>query len=659
MRLRSRTRSMASMLALVLSGAMIALAPAPARGQDAPGAWEALLRDVVPGADRFDERQGEPPVFRAYRGEADGRETLVGYAFLTSDAPPEPLGFNGPIEVLVGMDLGGTLTGVRVTRYAESLRRSRGDFLARPGFREQFAGKSVADAFQVKRDVDGITGATISVDAMARGIRGAARRVALAHGLGTLSAAAEAPPLDAATVTAEALEPLSWSEMVLRGLVQQIVVVEDAGTAAELSLLPLRDDAVAELLIGAERLREVRERAGPLAADRHLVLAGVDGPLGGGLNLARLAVVQSGDTVRLAGEEVLLFGPPREGKLDGQVRFLRVLLLDRAVDLARPFTYTLDLRPGLGVYTAEYPGPRVALAAPPRPAGPLAISFEAEVEETLLARTFTTTSWPRVLALALLLALVCAAFATKRVGLRSAALAATLLYLGVIDKGFLSVSHVTSVLDVGPAVLLSDLPLLMLVTFTVVTTLLWGRVFCGYLCPFGALQDLLERIVPRRLRREPSPALHRRAARLKYGVLAVVLAPAVVGSGASLFQYAEPFGTVFFPSRSLLLWAIAAAILAASAVVPRFYCRYFCPLGAALALGALLSPLRIRRVEQCGVCKVCEQRCPTRAIRGAAIDFEECVRCNVCEVNLIRKAGVCRHDMAVVRSRLVRLKVVS
>ena len=59
----------------------------------------------------------------------------------------------------------------------------------------------------------------------------------------------------------------------------------------------------------------------------------------------------------------------------------------------------------------------------------------------------------------------------------------------------------------------------------------------------------------------------------------------------------------------------------------------------------------------CGVCKVCEQRCPTHAIEGSRIDFKECVRCNVCEVKLIQKAGVCRHDMGVVRSRLVELKV--
>ena len=70
---------------------------------------------------------------------------------------------------------------------------------------------------------------------------------------------------------------------------------------------------------------------------------------------------------------------------------------------------------------------------------------------------------------------------------------ATFLYLGWFDGGFLSVSHITAAISVGPSVFLEDIPLLLLVVFTVVTTLLAGRVFCGFLCPFGALQDFLER----------------------------------------------------------------------------------------------------------------------------------------------------------------------
>ena len=140
-------------------------------------------------------------------------------------------------------------------------------------------------------------------------------------------------------------------------------------------------------------------------------------------------------------------------------------------------------------------------------------------------------------------------------------------------------------------------------------------------------------------------------------ILAIILIPAIAGSRVSLYQYFEPFGTVFFMSPDILLWTIAGAFLLASAVVPRFYCRYACPLGAALAVTSFLSLTRIRRVEQCSHCKVCEQNCPTGAIEGPTINFQECVRCNVCETKLIEKAGVCRHDMEEVRPRLVQLTV--
>jgi polyferredoxin len=309
----------------------------------------------------------------------------------------------------------------------------------------------------------------------------------------------------------------------------------------------------------------------------------------------------------------------------------------------------------------------VAVAPPPAPStGPNALQltddeiaallFDDEVvEESGFARTLAQTSWTRVSLLLVLLAVVVAAFVAKRPALRWGALAGTLVFLGFVDRGFLSVSHILAGISVGPDVYLTDLPLLILVSFTVVTTLFFGRVFCGFLCPFGALQDFLERVVPRRFQRELPRALHERAFYLKYGILALIVLPVVAGIPLNLFHYFEPFGTVFFWSPSLLLWAIAGGILVASAIVPRFYCRYACPLGAALAVVSVVSPFRIRRVEQCQVCKVCEQKCPTGAIRGHEIDFKECVRCNVCETQLIERAGVCRHEMEAIRPRLVQL----
>ena len=64
------------------------------------------------------------------------------------------------------------------------------------------------------------------------------------------------------------------------------------------------------------------------------------------------------------------------------------------------------------------------------------------------------------------------------------------------------------------------------------------------------------------------------------------------------------------------------------------------------------SPFRIKRVDQCQVCKVCEHACPTGAIRSHEIDFKECVRCDICEVKLIEKSGVCKHSVEDLKSRM-------
>ena len=286
-------------------------------------------------------------------------------------------------------------------------------------------------------------------------------------------------------------------------------------------------------------------------------------------------------------------------------------------------------------------------------------NFEDFEDETALSQLLLETRWAPVVRLILLLGLVLYAFFSKSGRVGAVTLGATFVYLGFIDGGFLSVSHITSGIIVGPGVYLRDMALLIMIAFTVVTTLLWGRVFCGFLCPFGALQDFITRIVPRRFQRAVPQRIHDRAIYLKYGILLLIVGLAALPAQIAVYQYFEPFGTVFYLSTAPLLLSIAGGFLVASAVVPRFYCRYACPLGAALGVASLLSIFRIRRVEQCEPCKVCEIACPTGAIRGPEIDFKECVRCNVCETKLLTKAGVCRHDMDDVRSRLVQLETVA
>jgi Na+-translocating ferredoxin:NAD+ oxidoreductase RnfG subunit/ferredoxin len=768
---------------LLLLGLVLLLAPPPAAGQG--GLGREFFEWVLPHATEYsEEKEGRPPVFRGYTVDEAGNRTLVGYAFFTSDVPPEELGYNGPIEVLVGMDLSGTLTGVVVTHYNESLQETRGDFLFRRGFQEQFAGKSIRDAFRVRRDVDGISGATITVSAMSIGIRNAARRVASVY---LTPRTTPGSPL-----TPAAMAAMGWQELVAGGLVAQVQVTSRGLAAMEVSLVPVPASAVGEALLGDSVFHAARERLGGGEDPRDLYLVGVDGGFSELFRPQVLSLVQGDDTTRVVSGDAAMMGAPRRGGVAGQLRQVGLVRVGGPFDPSRPFTMVFDLRPGLDLVQAEHGGwgsllARRAVAAAPeaqgggelppaggaveggtaqgsgvrdgvpggaaRPGtpsapgdsggvegasgaeepgtpvadgspvaeatpderevapatieearsppdtppgaggssdGPLAGSGEDDTaggeaesfgdalpgaagtegagaidpawmdydemeEETALARTLAGTSWLRFGLMAALLGLTVVAFVTKGPGLRAVTLVATVVLLG-FSGGFLSVSHITSAIKVGPGVFLNDLPLLLLVLFTVVTTLLWGRVFCGFLCPFGALQDALEKVVPRRFRRELPTWLHRRALKGKYGILALILIPAAAGSQVSIFQYFEPFGTVFFFSTSLLLWSIAGAILLASAVVPRFYCRYACPLGAALALGSSLAPFRMPRVEQCSVCRVCENACPTGAIEKERIDFKECVRCNVCEQKLLERAGVCRHEMGQVRERLIQIR---
>lgn len=170
-----------TLLALLALPVLILLAQTAVFAANPDHTTDRLLKAVVPGADHFGPKEGEPPVYKAYQTDpATGEQTLIGYAFVTPDFPPEPNGFSGPIDTLVGMDLEGTIVGLRVIYYKESYRYTLGDFFSW-GFEEQFPGKTAADRFSVGRDIDGIARATISSKAAARGIRKAVRAVTEAY----------------------------------------------------------------------------------------------------------------------------------------------------------------------------------------------------------------------------------------------------------------------------------------------------------------------------------------------------------------------------------------------------------------------------------------------------------------------------------------------
>lgn len=189
---------------------------------------------------------------------------------------------------------------------------------------------------------------------------------------------------------------------------------------------------------------------------------------------------------------------------------------------------------------------------------------------------------------------------------------------------------------------LIDPMLFILWSFVAMTLLLWGRgVYCGWLCPFGALQELIL-IAARKLKLpelEFSDAVHERLVALKYIILILLFGVSLQSiAQAAWYAEVEPFKTViamrFQREWEYLLYAF---ILIALAFVNRkFYCKYLCPLGAALAIPGRFRLFEwwLRRRKECGKpCQVCANRCSVRAVRPTGeINANECHYCLDCQV---------------------------
>jgi len=177
-------------------------------------------------------------------------------------------------------------------------------------------------------------------------------------------------------------------------------------------------------------------------------------------------------------------------------------------------------------------------------------------------------------------------------------------------------------------------------------SLVAGRAFCGWLCPLGAVQDFLA-VWTRKLSGDPHPVRGKRGnARLplslpasvdrplryvKYLVLAAILFASLTMVFPPLREFC-PMRAVFSFKLTALLWFTLVVFLAGSILVERFWCKYFCPFGAALAVFNKISPVRlVADFGQCNECGRCDIGCSMgindvpRNLNGA-----ECVRCMEC-----------------------------
>lgn len=158
-------------IAALVAGLGIALS-----AQSTADALEKRLRTLFPSATSFSAKGGVPPHYKAFVPNAGGGEpSVVGYAFLTTDLEPLEGGYDGPIQILVGINPRGVLAGVLVTAHREPYGYFSVD---PPEFAAQFKDKDVRDPFKVGQDVEAISRATITINSATRAIRNSARRFA-------------------------------------------------------------------------------------------------------------------------------------------------------------------------------------------------------------------------------------------------------------------------------------------------------------------------------------------------------------------------------------------------------------------------------------------------------------------------------------------------
>ena len=228
-------------------------------------------------------------------------------------------------------------------------------------------------------------------------------------------------------------------------------------------------------------------------------------------------------------------------------------------------------------------------------------------------------------------ALALVSFFRKDKRLKYVTLAACVVLLGFWKSQLITVVNVFGLISLDLPIFRYSLAWYLLATFTVASTVLWGRLYCGRMCAFGALTQLMDATLPASWRREPPAWLEQRAMHIKYGVLAFAILYFLVTRDRLIYRYIEPFWMFGFHG-SVVMWTLLAALLVATVFVRNLYCRFLCPVGAALgAISSVTTIFSIKRWKECNTCKICEKACEWGAIRGPKIVKSECVRCDDCE----------------------------
>lgn len=461
--------------------------------------------------------------------------------------------------------------------------------------------------------------------------------------------------------------------------VKHPIKAEPQGVFIDLYAAVVSVPAIGRSLLGEAEYKNLTDRLKP--GQQALLFAGNgdysfkgSGYVRGGV-FDRIQVIQGDDSIRFRDrhhkrigdieasgapdfKEIALFVVPKKAIFDPTKSWHLQLLVHRAVGaLEKVFTtFNLDYK------TPRHLMNRVSKPVPVASAGQAADTGNRSSDEAQAEEKAQQALWMRVwksrifdiavLAAAILFLTVLFFFQdwfvrrpklTDRI--RIGFLLFTVVWIGYYANAQLSVVNVLTVANAFGSgfdwgYFLMD-PLVFILWFAVAAALIfWGRgAYCGWLCPFGALQELLNKVAKYfKVPQVKVPfAVHQRLWPIKYiAFLALFGISFHALDQAERLAEVEPFKTAIILSfmREWPFIVYAVALLIAGLFIERFYCRYLCPLGAALAIPARLRVNDwLKRYKECGSpCQRCANDCMVQAIHpNGQIDPNECLYCLNCQ----------------------------
>ncbi len=651
--------------------------------------------EIIPGADRFGPIEGVPAAAGVYQGEK-----LLGYAFLNADVV-NATGYSGkPIVIMVGIDVKGIIRGGKLLEHHEPIVLVGIPEAKVRSFIDGYAGINVLEMVGKAADrppVDLISGATVSTIVIGETMVRSALKVARSRGLGGTTAKIAATPTRHIETQLTAVE--DWSSLIANGAVRNLrLSISDVNRAFERSGNALaaarpevgKDDetfidmylaevsvpAIGRSLLGDGEYANLITRLKPGQTALLIAASGLysfrgTGFVRGGI-FDRIQLIQGEDSIlfhdhdykRLGGlnalgapnfDEIGLYIVPTATEFNSVEPWRVQLLVQRQIAALQRAFITFD---------AEYTVPDRYLNITKVAPKPLALVIARGVEASEVALdSGDVPLWQRLwlgraveigVLTGMLLIITVLYFLQNlfvlrpklhRV-LRLGFLTFTLLWLGWGVTAQLSVVNVLTLINslisgFSWNTFLLDPLIFVLWCGTAAALLLWGRgVFCGWLCPFGALQELLNQLGRRfKVPQIKVPwSLHERLWAIKYLVFLALLGLSLDSLGlAERAAEVEPFKTaiILHFQRDWPYVLFALALLVAGLFIERFYCRYLCPLGAALAIPARLRVFDwLRRHKECGSpCQRCAHECLVGAIHPEGqINPNECIQCMGCQV---------------------------